>query len=120
MTVEPGSPVAIWDSGLQPERTALAWRRTSLSVAAGATLMLRMSVEFFGFAGVMGALAALALALGAAVLGTRRYRRTRDSLAADELLPGQGRAAVLVTCATAMLGGMVALVSIGMLATGGR
>lgn len=48
----------IWDAGLQPERTALAWRRTALSVlvgsAAGARLLAPQLGVFAVVAGVLG------------------------------------------------------------------
>jgi len=53
----------LWDPGLQPERTELAWRRTSLSLAIGSLVSLRLLPDalgsaiwvFPGFVGVFGA-----------------------------------------------------------------
>ncbi|MFI5985569.1 DUF202 domain-containing protein [Streptomyces sp. NPDC051555] len=36
-----GAPAAVRDPGLQPERTRMAWRRTTLSVSAAAVLGVR-------------------------------------------------------------------------------
>ena len=59
--------------GLQAERTLLAWRRTSLSVAAGGALLLHFTVERFGMVGVAAGAAALCVAALAYVASRRRY-----------------------------------------------
>ena len=38
----------LFDVGLQPERTALAWRRTALSVALGSLVAFRLLPELLG------------------------------------------------------------------------
>jgi uncharacterized membrane protein YidH (DUF202 family) len=40
--------MALFDPGLQPERTELAWRRTTLSIAAGSLVAMRLLPEIFG------------------------------------------------------------------------
>jgi hypothetical protein len=52
--------MSLRDPGLQPERTALAWRRTGLSALVTAALLLRA-----GPLGVVGAACAVALAVTA-------------------------------------------------------
>ncbi|WP_104118966.1 DUF202 domain-containing protein [Arthrobacter sp. B1805] len=55
----------LYDAGLQPERTALAWRRTALSVGLGALVAARLLPVLLGhpvwaaigIAGVMGSAA---------------------------------------------------------------
>ena len=59
--------------GLQAERTLLAWRRTSLSVAAGGALLLHFTVERFGMVGVVAGAAALCVSAVAYLASRRRY-----------------------------------------------
>lgn len=66
------------DRGLQPERTALAWTRTSLSVAGSGVLVLLKDRNFavasgLGERGVIAAAAAV-LALAVYAVGARRRR----------------------------------------------
>jgi len=69
-----------FDPGLQPERTALAWRRTGLALLTGSLVAARILPELFGpssaLLGVAGAAAAAALL--AAV--HRRYRSHHRTL----------------------------------------
>jgi uncharacterized membrane protein YidH (DUF202 family) len=67
--------------GLQPERTALAWTRTSFAVLTnGALLMVRNLHDEFGFRGDYGSFrlfavgVAIALALCTYLIGVRRQR----------------------------------------------
>ena len=73
------------DAGLQPERTVLAWRRTTLAMAANAILVLRsgmqsgeLGVTWLGFV-----LAGLAVAM--LLIGERR----REELSGSAKAPGR-------------------------------
>lgn len=74
---------APWDPGLQPERTAMAWQRTSLAVAVSALAVARLAVRDDSIAGLM--LGSLVLASSAIAIlrvqrGYRRMVRASDSL----------------------------------------
>ncbi|ULN48868.1 DUF202 domain-containing protein [Mycolicibacterium goodii] len=64
------------DRGLQAERTALAWTRTALAIAASGVLVLLRDAHILDAPGrivVVGTV--VALAVGVFVLGTHRRRR---------------------------------------------
>ena len=63
------------DSGLQPERTSLAWGRTMTALVGSSLLFLRWVPTYGWFAGTLVA-AALAAALGIYVSQRRRYARS--------------------------------------------
>lgn len=90
-----------WDPGLQPERTALAWRRTVLSLTSGLVIAGRTLARDSSELGV--ALPCVGLAGGVVVL-VLAARRTRQ-LAAYLRLPASSsppsaRALIAVTCGT--------------------
>jgi uncharacterized membrane protein YidH (DUF202 family) len=95
------------DPGLQPERTALAWRRTGLALVVGSLLGLRVLPQLMGPAGVAIAAVGVALALVVLAAAHRRYRRVHRILtsgSADRAgLPGGGLPA-LVAALTACAG----------------
>jgi hypothetical protein len=71
----------IFDPGLQPERTELAWRRTALSLGIGSLIALRLLPVAFGnailaWAGVMGLCASAFFWLSA----RRRYETATGGL----------------------------------------
>ncbi|MFD6061453.1 DUF202 domain-containing protein [Rhodococcus wratislaviensis] len=87
--------VQVRDAGLQPERTALAWRRTSLSAIAAALFFAHFAaVSGAGVAGVAGVpVAGMALALlGIGLVAGRRVSSLRRSRAGMT-----GRSALLIS-----------------------
>jgi putative membrane protein len=70
----------VFDPGLQPERTFLAWQRTVLALAVASAAAVRYAAPQLGLVSAFVGLAGLGLAL-AAYIGVRfRYRRTHDEL----------------------------------------
>ncbi|MFC5379433.1 DUF202 domain-containing protein [Aquipuribacter nitratireducens] len=92
---------ALFDPGLQPERTRLAWRRTTLTLLVGAVASTRLLAPLLGAwalaVGTAGVVACLALWSGA----NRRARAVDRALATGEHLPGAGPALLAVAIATA-------------------
>ncbi|ANY05707.1 DUF202 domain-containing protein [Pseudonocardia sp. HH130630-07] len=94
-----------FDPGLQPERTALAWRRTGISLAAASLVAARVTAPAAGVTGVVLCLVAF-LICAVVVLGSqRRYRRVAGALQVDgSRLPTGGGTVSLVTVAVVLLG----------------
>lgn len=90
------------DPGLQPERTALAWSRTALLVAANAVLMLRAGLQSDN-RWLIGLCAVFFLA-AAGFAGVARCRRQDADLPAGPQAPSRHHLAMvsLVTCALAV------------------
>ncbi|QGV81452.1 DUF202 domain-containing protein [Streptomyces ficellus] len=103
-----GGAVEARDPGLQPERTRLAWRRTTLSATVAAVLAARQAVhDDVTAAGLVGA--ALSLLVWLVFLGVA-HRRMRALVAAR---PGALRprgAVVAAGCAVALAAFAVAVV----------
>jgi uncharacterized membrane protein YidH (DUF202 family) len=77
-------PPALFDPGLQPERTELAWRRTCLALGVGSLIAMRVLPVAFGSAlWVLGGVAGLVAAALLWVFARRRYRAGTDALHAD-------------------------------------
>ncbi|GGM33080.1 hypothetical protein GCM10012275_00650 [Longimycelium tulufanense] len=76
-----------WDPGLQPERTALAWLRTSLTFLVLALVAVQLTaVRHVALAAVLTA-TALPLTATVGVLAWRRYRRGTARLRGNLPLP---------------------------------
>jgi uncharacterized membrane protein YidH (DUF202 family) len=74
------------DPGLQPERTDLAWSRTTLALIAAAAVFLGWMPGHGGFVGVLVA-AAILTALGINLTLRRRYRRAKLGLSQGRMPP---------------------------------
>ena len=108
------TPAELFDPGMQPERTALAWRRTSLSIAAGSIVALRIFPLTLGPWAIAPGALALALAGGLFAASHVRYRRNhramisaRDQRATVALAGG---ALLAFTAAVALALGAIAAV----------
>src|SRR5688500_13453528 len=100
----------LFDPGLQPERTALAWRRTGLAVALGAVACARLLVPALGAVAVV--LVVLGVALAALFLlgSAKRSRRVQAALLRDGVLAfGPGGRMVAAVCFGCTTVGIVAL-----------
>ncbi|RWZ67758.1 DUF202 domain-containing protein [Labedella populi] len=63
-----------FDAGLQPERTALAWRRTALALVVAAVVGIRVLPTLLGAWAVVPAGAGVVLAVVVLVASHHRYR----------------------------------------------
>jgi uncharacterized membrane protein YidH (DUF202 family) len=106
----------LFDPGLQPERTELAWRRTALAIAVGSLVAMRLLPDVFQdplwvIPGVVG----LVLSSGLWVGARGRYAAYNRALEAGDLasIPDGRLIAVVAVAATAtgVLGLVVAVVA---------
>ncbi|MFI6015669.1 DUF202 domain-containing protein [Streptomyces sp. NPDC051243] len=91
------------DPGLQPERTRLAWRRTTLSGTVAAVLAMKTALH--GGVSVVGMVVCAlccGLWLGFLALAHRRIRTLAASAEPPALTPRQATATALTTVAPAM------------------
>lgn len=87
------------DAGLQPERTRLAWRRTTLSCSVTAVLALRQSLHGTGSAVELTGVAVIALVWLAFLWVAQRRIRGLAATRPAALAPRAALAAVACTVA---------------------
>jgi uncharacterized membrane protein YidH (DUF202 family) len=85
-----------FDSGLQTERTLLAWRRTCLTLGVASAVAVRLMAPEFGAVVVTIGLAGIFSAATAYVLASHRYRRAHVSLTETAVLGSGGRSLALL------------------------
>lgn len=100
----------VFDPGLQPERTELAWRRTTLAIALGSLVSLRLLPDVFGHAlwvipGCLGLVLCGLIWVGS----RRRFHRISRTLIAGGVLHAENGAAL------AALGAFVAAIGLAAL-----
>jgi uncharacterized membrane protein YidH (DUF202 family) len=94
-----------WDTGLQVERTALAWLRTGLALIVVALIAFRFAAQR-NLALALGMVVVIApLGLLAIWLAWRRYRTSAASFAKGEPLPG-GLLPATMTAVTVLTGAL--------------
>ncbi|MEU1210641.1 DUF202 domain-containing protein [Nocardia sp. NPDC005825] len=99
--------VAIRDPGAQPERTALAWRRTALASALVATILLRQLIAEDRWPIWAGA----TVVTTATTLAFLAHRRSRHLIGSIRIAAGSP--AVMATVAAAVaLAALITLISI--------
>jgi len=99
MTQEP----VVWDAGLQPERTALAWHRLGLAIAALALILTKVIWPVLGAFALLPTSTVLILAISVAVLGRRRYAHHNHALRTGRGHLPDGRLPVLVVVTTTLI-----------------
>lgn len=93
----------VWDRGLQPERTALAWRRLALAWLGLAPVMLRLAWNVVGAWALVPACLLVAASVTLMVEGRRRYLSAHRRLRSGrEALP-DGRLPFVTLCTTLVL-----------------
>ncbi len=73
----------LFDPGLQPERTALAWRRTCLALLVGSLASLRILPELLGGWALALGIVATAFSVGLLAAVQRRYGRHHRLLTSE-------------------------------------
>lgn len=92
-----------FDVGLQPERTALAWRRTALALVVAAVIGIRVLPMLLGAWAVIPAGAGVVLAVVVLVVSHRRYREQHarlTSASSDHVALPDGTLPAIVAAAT--------------------
>lgn len=104
--MKPGSRSGgLFDRGLQPERTALAWRRTTISLVVGAAVAVRILPPVLGMWSILAIVVGFGLAGTIGMLAGRRARAAYRSLLAGRPAPPAG--GLLLILALTVGGGAV-------------
>ncbi|MFS4094967.1 DUF202 domain-containing protein [Streptomyces sp. AF1A] len=103
-----GAEPAGRDPGLQPERTRLAWRRTTLSAAVAAVLAVKAALHGgVSATGILVCALCCALWLGFLCVAQQRIRALATGPRPPALAPRHATAAVLCAVALALCAAML-------------
>jgi len=106
----------VFDAGLQPERTLLAWQRTCLALAVGVAVSARLTLPALGAASIVLGITGITLVALAWWGATRRYRRAHQDLTGADGALGQGgspMAALALTAGLLAVAGLVFVALVG-------
>ena len=96
------------DEGLQAERTALAWRRTALSVSVGSLASMRVLPDHLGRLAYVVCVAGLVWSADLAWTASRRYAQADAQVRAQGTCARSGAS----VCRTAVTAGGTALLAL--------
>jgi uncharacterized membrane protein YidH (DUF202 family) len=102
----------LFDPGLQPERTELAWRRTALALAAGSLAALRLLPPVLGTWSITIGLAGIATTAALWSSASHRARRIQRALL-DNTGPLPDGRLLLVLTALTVIAATLALLYVG-------
>ena len=94
----------LFDPGLQPERTLLAWRRTCLAFGVATLVGMRFTMPQLGLVAVLLGILGAGLAVLAYALAATGYRRAHAALHGTGLLDRSGIPLLLATVAVLLVG----------------
>ncbi len=80
-----------FDKGLQPERSALAWQRTAMSIAVGSLIFGRILSTSLGLWALLPMMAGLSMSAVLGVKAHRRYAHHHRTLTSGQGLLADGR-----------------------------
>ena len=95
---------ALFDVGMQAERTLLSWRRTCLSLGVGSAAVVRLTAPDFGVLAILLGSCGVAFAAGAYLAAPLGYRRAHDQLRSKGTLPASGIAIALMSATLLVVG----------------
>lgn len=101
----------VWDAGLQPERTTLAWQRTALAATACSLVAARLIAESHLILGIVVAVLAIGCGAGIALAARQRHQRAVRAVHSNIPVP-DARGPFWITALIVVAGGGVAVATI--------